>query len=263
MAGIEKSVELYELIIARLEDSGVAPNQLAYYRECLDLIRTCSTAEEAEVAMRNSPLYTAGGQALMLDKFIAFAKAMEYCGYDEAAKIYRDKFEEVKDNYASAWDTSYNQKVLDLLVQYTERKSLFMDVILAPVNYMGAGELPSDSGTRKMDNERLKENFAKIREKGWDFFEMAGDPYLRELVPLSDEAYAAYIRKIAEIAQKGTMAPDEDGAEYSRIKEFVSSHKDELRDAARRTLAKKAVVMAVPNESAPYKHEFIDRVEEA
>lgn len=262
MAGIEKSIELYEMIIERLRDSGLAPNQLKYYEECLELIRACDTAEEAELAMRNSPLYNQGGQALMLDKFIAYMKAMEYCCYEEAEKVYQDKYNEIKDNYASAWDTSYMEEVTGILAEYEERKSLFTEVAFGPANYLGASELPTDEGGRKMDDHKLKDAYVKLSSKGLDFFEMANDPIYRELVPLDDEAYERYINNLKEILDKGTMAEDGDQDEYSRIKEFAETHKDDLKSAREKVRVEKAVFLAVPNEEAPCKYDFIEKAEE-
>ncbi|GEM_PF-6847416 len=262
MAGIEKSIELYEMIIERLRDSGLAPNQLKYYEECLNLIRSCATAEEAELAMRNSPLYNQGGQALMLDKFIAYMKAMEYCGYEEAERVYRDKYNEIKDNYASAWDTSYMERITGILTEYEERKSLFTEVAFGPVNYLGASELPTDEGGRKMDDDKLKDAYVKLSSKGLDFFEMAREPIYRELVPLDDEMYAIYINNLKDILGKGTMAENEDQIEYARIKEFAETHKDDLRAAREKVRVEKAVFLAVPNEEATCKYDFIEKAEE-
>ncbi|MBQ9180340.1 MAG: hypothetical protein IJ132_06025 [Firmicutes bacterium] len=113
-----------------------------------------------------------------------------------------------------------------------------------------------------MDDDKLKDAYVKLSSKGLDFFEMAGNPIYRELVPLDDEAYAIYINNLKEILGKGTMAENEDQVEYARIKEFAETHKDDLRAAREKVRVEKTVFLAVPNEEAPYKYDFIEKAEE-
>lgn len=46
MGDINKALELYDLMATRHEKSGFGKYQAQYYRDCMEIMRQCSTAEE-------------------------------------------------------------------------------------------------------------------------------------------------------------------------------------------------------------------------
>lgn len=124
MGDIKKSIELYELIIKRLEASGNAPNQLAAYKGSLECFRDCATDDEAMAKLAASPWYTAVAQGLALDDLEAKKKAFVELGFDDVADAYEAKLAEVRTDYLKAWDTAYVGKIQQLIAaHYNEREA--------------------------------------------------------------------------------------------------------------------------------------------
>lgn len=124
MSDINKSIELYELIIARLRKSGNAPNQLAAYEGSLECIRGCATAEEAMDALAASPWYTAVAQGLAMDDLEAKKKAAVELGWDDVVSAYDAKIDEVRGDYLKAWDTTYVTNIQQLVAaHYSAREA--------------------------------------------------------------------------------------------------------------------------------------------
>lgn len=124
MGDINKSIELYELIIKRLEESGNAPNQLTAYRGSLECFRDCTTEEEAMAKLAASPWYTAVAQGLALDDLEAKSRAALELGFGDVAAAYNAKLEEVRKDYLKAWDTSYVAEIQKLTAaHYNEREA--------------------------------------------------------------------------------------------------------------------------------------------
>lgn len=166
MGTIEKSVELYERIIRRLEASGNAPYQLKAYKGSLDCIRDCATLEEATAKLAASPWYTAVGQGVMLDDMYARRRAALELGQDDVAAAYEAKMKEVEADYLKAWDVAYQEPIRQMQSAHLreEEKKVADRIKAAEARIEALDNRPAADVSA--DWEQLKAHKDEIREIG-------------------------------------------------------------------------------------------------
>lgn len=166
MSSIDKSIELYELIIKRLEESGNAPYQLAAYKGSLECIRDCATTEEATAKLAASPWYTAVAQGLKLDEMGARRRAAIELGQEDVAAAYEAKMKEVEADYLKAWDTTYQESISQMALAHMKAEEDALAARIKSIEDRVASLDKSDAGDISSAWEEVKAHKDEIKATG-------------------------------------------------------------------------------------------------
>lgn len=240
MDSLEKSLELYGLMVDRLEESGHAPHQLEYYKECIRFIEPCGSLEEAQEKMRKSHLYTAGGEAAVLDDVLNRKWAAEERQAFELAELFAARYEELKANPAAAFNAAdvmkFQQRVKELEIQFEGRKDSFLQIFQGYLEL--CAELP---GTEEYGKAQIKieGGMEKMDQLGKPFTTAVGEGAFRKLLAIPDTGYEMFAESVNKIME-GTFLPPEDGRSPEKGEwEEVKSLKREIMEVGRGEIARR------------------------
>jgi hypothetical protein len=255
---IARSAEYYQLLIERCEKTGLSPRQAEVYREIKQLVLECSGLEEIQQRMKTEGFHEKPGQALYLDKMQALRKAAEDNGLPELARIYQERHDEVKADYAQAYQTGYEQRVAAFLSRQGTILGAFHEIFL---NYLYAQTESVYSLLGENSRHRIREHLDKLTALGTDFARTAADPYFRAHIGLSDEAYAAFIAAAPTLAASPAGDPaalEAIETEFQGLWAILKEKKSEIQAIGRAEEArsKRAVCLAVPPAAASGCYEF-------
>ncbi|MCQ2512212.1 MAG: hypothetical protein MJ092_02335 [Lachnospiraceae bacterium] len=241
-----KAIELYETIAARLEAEGHAPHQLKAYRDVLELMKTCSTIDEQMIKIKNSPFYTAVGEALVADKLEAWKQAMETLGYEDAAQILEEKIKEIEINPTRAYSTGYEQKVMACVTRHSNIRSSLLEMAKS---YMSATTMDPSDALSQNEIDTIRRNYQNLENYNITFFQAVSDGRYTEGLGMTEQGLEKFTADIPKIV-KGTWSA-EDAYAPENIEEAwkeLQARKTELKAVAEREVAKtkRAVVIAVP-----------------
>lgn len=262
MTGIEKSLELYELFYKRTSNCKFSPNQAQYYKECLELFRECETAEEATVKMKNSPLYTKGGQAVSLDKLYAQQKAAEELDYHELAEIYKNQYDKVKEDYNNAWNTAYTGKVSSFLMKIENLKSSFYEIFN---DYVTLKTNSSKETRYKFSFKNLGEKYKTIENNGETFKGLSEQERYRRLIHINDKGYQEFIDFVEKFMSTGELEDNITNVDVSSEWNNIKKHKAEITSIGQREFSKlkRVSCISVPPKDTKGTYTYIDFEEEA
>ena len=215
MKKLEQSLELYRLMLERMEKSGHAPHQVDYYKECIEFTKSCKTGDEAMAKMRKSHLYTGGGDAFALDDIFNRKWAAETNKEEELIELYSNRYEELKNNPKLVMD--YNKtmdltkKVQELEVKISRRRDNFVQVC------QGYFEMKMEIEGSEDYNKalaKLQGGYGKMEADGKPFFEAAKEDKYRNLLFIPDEGYKIFLEEVKEtIANPNVIQAEESDKE--------------------------------------------------
>lgn len=194
---ISKAIALYEAMASRMEASGRAPYQAKVYRDTIEFMRECETAEEAMDKIRNSPYYLAPTKALMQDKLTAYRDAALANKMPDVAAVYEKKLAEIEADADAVYTTGYEQaarresiKYLDAAEAFGTLYEKYTEILLAQI---------TDTEKIMAAQQAGKQLLASLRANGFDFAQMAQEPVYRNLIFASDAGYAAFVQNLAAV----------------------------------------------------------------
>ena len=252
MRDIDKALKLYGMMADRCEKSGFAPRQAQVYREMVEFMRGCETAEEASVKIRNSKYWLAPSAALMQDKFAAFEKASRENGMPDVAEVYQKKIAEIDADPQAMYETGYEQTAQNLKIPYIRTYEAFARIYECYLTLSCCNAI--DESRIESTRKNLNESLAVLSKPSPDFAVLAAMDRFRELVPANDEGYARFVNAVPRLSANG---PDF-GAERKQIEEefsemvrMLSTEKGAVMEVGKRNMAKckRSEVIVIPPDS--------------
>ena len=261
MKDIEKAIKLYSLLAARCEQTGYSPRQAKVYREMVDFMQDCETADEAAVKIRNSKYFLAPSAALLQDKLAALEKASRESEMPEIADVYQKKIEEIDADPAAMYETGYDATVKNLKKAYFDTYNAFVQIFVAYFK-LSCYSITDDAGINSA-TDALKTNFAALSKPSSDFAELAALEKFRTLIPVTNEAYARFVKEAPMLAANGPDYEAEKKAveeELKELKKLYSSEKEAIVEAGKANAqkTKQSQVIAVPPDSQTGSYTYIE-----
>ena len=252
MKDIEKAIKLYGMMAARCEKTDYSPRQAKVYREMVDFMQDCATADEAMLKIRNSKYFLAPSAALMQDKLAATEKALRESDMPEIAEVYQKKIEEIEADPAAMYEAGYVATVKNLKKAYFDTYNAFMQIFVAYFQLSCCNVFNDVAINGSM--HALKTNFATLSKPCSDFIQLAAMKNFRELIPVTDEAYARFVREAPLLAAKGPDYEAEKKSiaeEVKALEKLLTAEKKAVMEAgkANRQKMKRSRVIAVPPDS--------------
>lgn len=238
MENLEKSLELYRLMIERMEKSGHAPHQVEYFKESVEFMKTCKTGDEAMAKMRKSHLYTAGGDAFVLDDVLNRKWAAEENKEEELIELYSNRYEELKNNPKLVMDYNntidFTRKVQDLEVKIARRRDNFIQVCQG---YFEMNMEIQGSEDYEKALAKLQGGYGKMEADGKPFFEAASEDKFRNLIFIPDEGYKIFLKEVEAIMASPKVKQSED-TDIEVEWEALKAIKEEIKEIGKRELKK-------------------------
>lgn len=211
MSDIGKAIELYTLIKERLEKNGVCLNQAEVYRKTIDLMKTCSTVEEAMDKIKHSDLYLAPSVALVKDRILSRMKAASENGFDMVNQVYLEKFEKIAGDSGEIYDGDYEIEAEKKRTEYLNDLDWFRNLYQKYLEHIYRND-------RLVTDRRV----ADVKDI----------PMYRALCPCTDGAYERFIKTVSgEASEEEKMKPV-----YSDFSE-IKAVKDEILSSGRKYMS--------------------------
>ncbi len=229
MSNITTAINLYTMMVTRMEESTFCPNQAAVYRQTIELIKDCATAEEAMHTIKQSPLYLAPTTAIVKDKIRALMLAAEQNDMPDVAEVYRNKLAEIDLDNNTINDTAHHQKALRLKTRHLQQMQAFSSIYCNYLDFKASGLVATPSElTPYID---MKKAFDELKANGGKFHEVAQKPHFRALIRANDEGYKLFLSEahslltsLPDHSSEIKSLSDEANAQFAKIKE----HKSEI-----------------------------------
>ncbi|NLY82939.1 MAG: hypothetical protein GX078_09350 [Clostridiales bacterium] len=238
MEKLKKSLELYRLMLERMEKSGHAPHQADYFKECAEFVKTCKTGDEATAKMRKSHLYTAGGDAFALDDVLNRKWAAEKNKEEELIKLYSNRYEEIKNNPKVVMDYNntmdFTRKVQDIEIKISRRRDNFVQVC------QGYFEMKMEIQGSEDYNKalaKLQGGYGKMEADGKPFFEASSEDKFRNLLFIPDEGYKIFVKEVELIIANPNVNQSEEADTEDQWEE-LKANKEEIKQIGERELKK-------------------------
>jgi len=261
MRNIEKALKLYSLMAARCEKSGYSPRQAQVYREMVDFMQDCETANEAMEKIKNSAYFLAPSAALVQDKLAALEKASRECFMPDVADVYRNKIEQIDRDVAAMYESGYEATIKNLKKEYFDTYNAFVQIFEAYFKISCCSifdKVQIDSALNS-----IKKNLSMLSKPTADFKQLASLKHIRDLLPITDEGYERFVREVLLIAENGTNFEEEQKTilqEAKELKELCKNEKQTIIAAgnAIKQKMKMSLTTAVPPDSNTGCYTFIN-----
>jgi len=238
MEKLKKALELYRLMLERMEKSGHAPHQVDYYKECIEFNKAFKTGDEAMAEMRKSHLFTGGGDAFALDDIFNRKWAAEENKEDELIELYANRYNEVKNNPKVIMDYTktmpFTQKVQDLEIKISRRRENFVQVC------QGYFEMKMEiegSEDYELALTKIKGGYGKMEADGKPFFEAASEEKYRNLLFIPDEGYKIFLKGVEQIIANTNVKQAEDSDMEGQWAD-LKANKEEIKEVGKSELKK-------------------------
>ncbi len=261
MTDVQKAVALYTAMAERCEKNGLSSRQAAVYREMVDFIKDCESAEEMSAKIKKSKYFLAPSVALMQDRFAAQKKAAEEEEMPEIAEVYRKKMEEIEADTAAMYVTGYEVTVRNYKIKYARTIDAFVKIYRSYMIYMN---VPATDKFRRGDALKdMKEAMTNLTLPSDDFLTLSKLPKFRKLVPANDFGYEKFVQSVPKILNGQMERSDESEVEQQRAKaewEEVSRNKAQILEAGKRNLprVRRAKVTVIAPDSAEGHYRYVD-----
>ena len=265
MRDIDKAIRLYTMMAHRCEKSGFSPRQAKVYREMIELMRGCKTADEASVKIKKSKYFLAPSAALMQDRLAAQARASLEAGMPDVAEVYQKKISEIDDDVGAMYETGYEQTAQKLKILYVQTWEAFADIYRC---YAKLTCVRADNELVIVDTMKdLQAAAARLAKPSTDFIVLAKNAAFRRLIPANDEGYVRFVAAVPRLLVHGPSYEVEQShinENYEQIKAWLAgTNRDVIRqiEAAgqrMRDKMRKARVIAVPPNSKAGQYSFIE-----
>ena len=238
MTDMEKILTLYEAMAERLEKSRFGAREARVYREMIEFMRGCRTAEEATEKIRTSSYYLAPSAAAVCDNIDALRAAASETGMDDAAAVYDEKLREIAEDETAMYDPGYHERAKAEKDRYLSTMESFTLIFHDWASLRMAKKndhLAVDSLARS-----IRSHLGALQKPSGDFRELSELPNFRALIPLTDAYYRVFVSDVIAFHQTGALPGCEQAApkydpeeEWKRVEEALS----EIDEAGDRYLA--------------------------
>ncbi|MCL1865467.1 MAG: hypothetical protein FWF73_06630 [Spirochaetes bacterium] len=260
MKDIEKSIKLYEMMRDRCEKNGFSKRQAQVYREMVEFMRPCETAQEAADKIKNSKYYLLPTAALFQDRMEANLKAAEENEMPDVADVYRQKIDEIEKDINAMYVTGYERTAFN-------KKSLYLETIEAfcalyfDYFYYSVKQRKADffgSGDTKED---LKKGLNRLSKPSSDISFLAAKEKFRKLIPCTDKGYKNFVDEVVPMAEKGIDESEENKKvenEFKKAWDIIKAKKEEIIEIGKINLAtiKYKEILVISPESKTGKYTF-------
>ncbi len=223
MSDINKALKLYDIMASRMEQNGFCSYQAAVYRETIELMKTCSTIEEATDKIKNSHLYLAPSAALVKDKLSALIRAANELYMPNVAAVYEEQLKKIESDVNSMYDSGYNSTAMNEKVKYIRAIEAFCDIYKSYFAICTAA--PNDSELIESERENLNKAFGILEQGGVNFSEFAKLSEFRAMILSNDSGYEKFLSGSVALRQS---SPD-NSADSSLIDSEIKKAWDEVR----------------------------------
>lgn len=238
MEKLKKSLELYILMLERLEKSGHSPNQVDYFKESIAFMKTCKTGDEARAKMQKSHLYTAGGNAFALDDILNRKWAAEKNKEEDLIALYSNRYEELKNNPKVVMDynntIAFTNKVQDLEIKIARKRDNFIQVCQG---YFEMKIKAEESEDYQKALAKLQGGYEKMEADGKPFFEAASEEKFRNLIFFPDNGYNIFVKDVEQLIAHPQVTLSEKLDTEDQWEE-LKAIKDEIKHVGERELKK-------------------------
>ncbi len=261
MSDIGLALQLYDLMASRMERDGFCDNQAKVYRETIEFMKDCETAEEATEKIKGSPLYLAPSIALMKDKLLAQIAASKENRMPKLAEVYEKQLSEVNANSEAINNTGYHVTAQNVKIHYLNLIDAFCKIYESYVLIYNCA--PGDTDKLNSEYANIKSNFAIFQNSDISFDEFTQIPEFREMILSNDKGYADFLDNIKSYQN---ALPDRSSEIQSATEEaqkewgIISAMKDEIIAIGKENLKKSAAasVIVVPPENSSGSYTYID-----
>lgn len=263
MADIKQALNLYTMMADRCERDGYAPRQTKVYREIVELMRGCPTAEDAAIKIKNSKYYLAPGAAFIQDKLAAQEKAARENRMVDVAEIYGQIIAEIDKDIQAMYETGYETRVQNLKIQYIQTYEAFINIYDAYLTLSSCSII--DTITIRDGLQEMQSALNKLVKPSSDFNELANLPMFRALIPVNDRGYSRFVKKVASLSEGGADFQGEKKqiqVEYEQVKGELGSYRASIMEAGKINAAKikRSQVLVLAPQSKFGSYEYIDEV---
>jgi len=248
------------MMAARCERTGYSPRQARVYREMVDFMRDCETADEAAIKIRNSKYFLAPSAALLQDKLAALEKASRESDMPDVADVYRKKIEEIEADPAAMYETGYDATVKNLKKAYFDTYNAFVRIFIA---YFKLSCYSVLNKTTPITMDALRADFAALSKPDSDFARLAALEKFRSLIPVTDAGYARFVKEAPILAANGPDYEAEKKAieeELKELKKLVNAEKEAVMEAGKANMQKmkQSQAIAVSPDSQTGSYTYIE-----
>ncbi|MCL2041510.1 MAG: hypothetical protein FWG84_05650 [Bacteroidales bacterium] len=233
MKDIEKAINLYRLMASRCERTGHSPRQTRVYREMVEFMQDCDSADAAAVKIRNSKYFLAPAAALLQDKLAALERASRESDMPDVADVYKKKIEEIDADPTAMYETGYDATVKNLKKAYFDTYNAFVRIFVAYFKLSCYSVLDK---TTAITLDALRADFAALSKPSSDFAQLAALEKFRSLIPVTDAGYARFVKEAPILAANGPDYAAEKQSieeELKALQQLVAAEKDAVAEAGR------------------------------
>lgn len=258
MPDMNRTIELYRLK-AQMLDEELSPAQKKHFLDTAAWLESMNfaTAEESMEAIKSTPYYLGGAEAIELDGINMRIRAMEEIGYDDVAAIHRERLAKFKEKgwqeycFSQEWIDDYNRAAEAERV-YAQRKEAFGKVFSAYISVITAG---TDDDMKKAE-KNISHGLSELEDLGTSFEELISLGAFRRLTMLTEKGLDNFREFIVDF-RKGVLPAHDDVTEAAaKTGKWVRSHRGELVEAGRKEIWHSAACIAVPSDDA-YGYDYI------
>ena len=255
MNKVEESARYYQMMAARHEASGRAPNQARVYGELAALVGQCSSLEEIQSGMQAGGYYQSPAQALVLDKMLALRDAARDVGFTVLAGVYQRRHDEVAADYNRAFTTGWEQEAQRELNRIGNNVAAFNELMSAYFEFRCCHPSGQDKPL-----EKLRNAVATLETNGESFESVVANPYYRWHSAYSDQVYNSAVHVIRQVlaAPPDTTAAMADIATRAKSVQDAGDEKalTEAEKAYQATQRRSAYLCVAPDDApGPYTYE--------
>ncbi|MEE3362119.1 MAG: hypothetical protein VZQ84_01010 [Anaerovoracaceae bacterium] len=251
-------------------DPEYSPEQHKFYSEYADWLETLDlgpmTFTQLAEKQKGTKFEDLRGAtvAYLLDDARVRAKANEEIGFDNAAAIYRNRYERILKEGA---DYPYTQEAMNELgavaqadITDSRRNETCRNIFYA---YFTLRTDLSEMN-RKTAAGQLDAALAELSQLGFSFDELAGKPLYRNITGLTEEGMDEFAASIHRYMESGELpAPrysDDLEEETERAVKWAMENAEMLRGMGSQEQLKRGGCIAVPSDD-PLGYDFIERIE--
>ena len=193
MSELDTSKQLYGEYARRFGNCPRTPYQADYYKRWLELLNTCSTADEAEEKSKENGLYTGGAAALAMDRVFANKQAAEDMGWTDVAEFCNDIIQKIKaDPFYTFTHTSIWMDLQAMKNKWLRTIEGFHKLF---TDFLEYNDTRSDTGRTL---PAIADDLKMLSKPSSDFATLAAMPSFRALIDCSDEYYKEFTDTICK-----------------------------------------------------------------
>lgn len=250
MSDKEKINELYTLMAERFENSPQGKCQAKVYREMLDFMKDCQTADEAMKKIRASKYYLAPSVAATCDMILALSKAAEETGMDDLKAVYDAKLREIASDETAIYTAGYQEKAKFEKAAYFDTLEAFSLLFRDWMSYRMSDK--KDAIVMNSAAQDFRKHASNLKKPSGDFRTLSENPRFRALIPLDDALYPTFAAETELLLRGASLSKPEESViprevfeeEWQKIEQALPEIEDAGRDYLNKTREAKISVQA-------------------